>query len=231
MRGHGLAGLYKGQVPTLWRESIGYGVYFLTYEKLVQRDMRLNNYRRQDVSSAKAVLYGATAGYVLWAFIYPIDVVKSRIQTDGFSSADGRKYASTLDCLKKVWKAEGANGFLRGLGPTVIRYVARSWFPLEDRDLCVPLQFAVCKRRDVPRVRACQSRAQQLVTRAYHLFDVRLPSPLLAMSSIEHRPFFPSIYLLVAVLSEATLVMSARGHKQRMLVPRNRSHSSVCYGR
>ncbi|KZV94646.1 mitochondrial carrier with solute carrier repeats [Exidia glandulosa HHB12029] len=117
---HGLAGLYKGQVATLWREGTGYAVYFLTYEKLIEREMRVNNIKREEVSSVKAVLFGATAGYALWAIIYPIDVIKSRIQTDGFAGPE-RKYGSTLDCLRKVWRAEGANGFLRGLGPTLIR--------------------------------------------------------------------------------------------------------------
>ena len=50
-------------------------------------------------------------------------MIKSRMQTDGFSPADGQKYTSTLDCVRKVWKAEGAGAFVRGLGPTLIRSV------------------------------------------------------------------------------------------------------------
>ncbi|KAH7097225.1 mitochondrial carrier with solute carrier repeats [Auriculariales sp. MPI-PUGE-AT-0066] len=117
-KAHGLAGLYKGQVPTLWREASGYAVYFLTYEKLVQRDIRIGQQTREDYSRG---LLWRDCGYALWAVIYPIDVVKSRIQTDGFGDKDGRKYSGMLDCVRKVWKAEGAQGFLRGLGPTVIR--------------------------------------------------------------------------------------------------------------
>lgn len=48
--------------------------------------------------------------------------MKSRIQADGFAGAD-RQYASTLDCVRKVWRREGLNGFTRGLGPTLVRYV------------------------------------------------------------------------------------------------------------
>lgn len=77
---HGVAGLYKvrgcarhvladaraqGQVATLWREGIGYAAYFLTYEKLMEREMRVHNVKREDVSGAKAVLFGATAGYAV----------------------------------------------------------------------------------------------------------------------------------------------------------------------
>jgi len=61
----GIAGIYKGQAVTLLREATGYGVYFLTYEKLVQREMAKRNIRRDQISPTNAVLYGATAGYAV----------------------------------------------------------------------------------------------------------------------------------------------------------------------
>ncbi|KAL5528726.1 YMC2 [Sanghuangporus sanghuang] len=120
MSQHGIAGIYKGQVPTLAREGIGYGAYFWAYEKLMQREQR-EGVRREDVSPVKAVLFGAAAGYALWFCVYPIDMIKSRMQTDGFTSADGRKYQSMLDCVRTVWRTEGINAFTRGLVPTLIR--------------------------------------------------------------------------------------------------------------
>jgi len=118
---HGIAGIYKGQVATLAREASGYGVYFWTYEKLVQREMAQKGIRRDQLNPAKAVLYGAASGYTLWAVIYPIDMIKSRMQTDGFSPSTGQKYKSTLDCLRTIWRTEGISAFTRGLGPTLIR--------------------------------------------------------------------------------------------------------------
>ncbi|KAJ3865566.1 mitochondrial carrier domain-containing protein [Lentinula novae-zelandiae] len=118
---HGIGGIFKGQGVTFLREATGYGVYFLAYEKLVQREMRLKGIRREELSPMNAVLYGAAAGYALWAVIYPIDMIKSRMQTDGFTPTTGRKYASSLDCAKQVWRSEGPKAFLRGLGPTLIR--------------------------------------------------------------------------------------------------------------
>jgi len=121
LRSNGIAGIYKGQVPTFAREAIGYGAYFWAYEKLVQREMAQKGILRDQISPLNAVLYGAAAGYALWACIYPIDMIKSRIQTDGFSAEDGRKYNSTLDCVRKVWRTEGIKAFTRGLTPTLIR--------------------------------------------------------------------------------------------------------------
>ena len=64
-RAHGISGIYKGQAVTLLREASGYGVYFLAYEKLVQREMRLKNIKREEISPSHAILYGATAGYAV----------------------------------------------------------------------------------------------------------------------------------------------------------------------
>ena len=64
-RQRGIAGIYKGQVVTLWREASGYGIYFWAYEKLMQREMAKKGIRRDDVSPVNAVLYGAAAGYAV----------------------------------------------------------------------------------------------------------------------------------------------------------------------
>lgn len=55
-------------MPPLSRRS-----YFFAYEALMQRHLRQTGLRREDVSPGFAVLYGAAAGYALWATIYPFD--------------------------------------------------------------------------------------------------------------------------------------------------------------
>ncbi|KAJ7143415.1 mitochondrial carrier domain-containing protein [Mycena crocata] len=118
---HGVPGVFKGQGVTFVREAAGYGVYFLAYEKLVQREMAQKGIKRDQLSPVNAVLYGAAAGYALWAIIYPIDMIKSRMQTDGFTGATGRKYKSSIDCVRTVYRTEGIAAFTRGLTPTLIR--------------------------------------------------------------------------------------------------------------
>jgi len=78
---NGIAGIYKGQAVTLLREAAGYGVYFLTYEKLIQREMTKKGIRREQVSATNAVLYGATAGYAVSSITYLLllDCLLSRI--------------------------------------------------------------------------------------------------------------------------------------------------------
>ncbi|KZV73508.1 mitochondrial carrier [Peniophora sp. CONT] len=118
---HGIRGIFKGQNVTFLREAAGYGVYFTAYEKLVQREMRMKGIRRDQISPAKSVLYGAAAGYALWAIIYPIDMIKSRIQTDGFSPATGQKYTGAWHAFRTVLATEGPAALMRGLIPTLIR--------------------------------------------------------------------------------------------------------------
>jgi solute carrier family 25 carnitine/acylcarnitine transporter 20/29 len=62
---HGVAGLFKGQCVTFLREATGYGVYFLAYEKLIQREMTQKGIRRDQISPMNPILYGAAAGYAV----------------------------------------------------------------------------------------------------------------------------------------------------------------------
>lgn len=63
----GIAGIYKGQGVTLLREASGYGVYFLTYEKLVQWEMAKKGIRRDQIKPINSIAYGAAAGYAVSA--------------------------------------------------------------------------------------------------------------------------------------------------------------------
>ncbi|KAI7875030.1 mitochondrial carrier [Lichtheimia hyalospora FSU 10163] len=120
-RSHGLAGIYKGQGITMAREFQGYGAYFFAYEWLVRKSMERNNLTsRADLPSWEVMLYGAGAGYAMWGTIYPMDAVKSKLQTDGFAGS-AKKYSSALDCVRKTLAAEGAAGFFRGIGPCLLR--------------------------------------------------------------------------------------------------------------
>ncbi|KAF8458226.1 mitochondrial carrier domain-containing protein [Kalaharituber pfeilii] len=113
-------GLYAGSVVTLLREAQAYGVWFLTFEYLMSRELRRPNVRREDIPSWKVALYGGLAGEALWLASYPFDVVKSRMQTDEVDRSN-RKYKNMRDAFKKTWAEQGARGFWKGIGPTMVR--------------------------------------------------------------------------------------------------------------
>ena len=134
-----LRGLYRGQSVTFLREAQAYGVWFLTFEYLMNLDMRRNSYTRDQISSVKLAFYGGLAGEALWISSYPFDVVKSKMQSDGFAAASStssssqssrppagpiypaQRYSSMRDCFNQTWREEGMRGFWRGIGPTLIR--------------------------------------------------------------------------------------------------------------
>ncbi|KAH7085371.1 mitochondrial carrier protein-like protein [Paraphoma chrysanthemicola] len=114
-----LAGVYRGTAVTFLREAQAYGVWFTTFEYLMNADSRRTNTPREQISTWKVAAYGGLAGEMLWISSYPFDVVKSKMQSDGFGAA--QKYSSMRDCFAKTWRAEGARGFWKGIGPTLLR--------------------------------------------------------------------------------------------------------------
>lgn len=74
---------------------------------------------RKDIETWKVAAYGGLAGEALWLSSYPFDVVKSKMQSDGFGK--GRRYVGMVDCFRQTWRGEGMRGFWRGLGPTMVR--------------------------------------------------------------------------------------------------------------
>ena len=77
-----------GFTATFLRESIGTSLYFGTYNYLKD-----NNYN--------SFISGSSAGVISWIFIYPFDVIKTRLQSG----------------LDKNWKqAIKRGGFTNGLG-------------------------------------------------------------------------------------------------------------------
>lgn len=113
----GALGIMRGYVPTLVR-GMGTGIYFMTFEKLVARDMRDHKIIRSEIPGWRMCLYGGVAGCCMWAASYPVDFVKTKLQTD---SLDTPKYRGVKDVVVAVYKARGVKGFFKGFVPTMLR--------------------------------------------------------------------------------------------------------------
>lgn len=112
-------GIFKGLAPTLFRESVGMGMYFATYEALIKEEVNKHpTIQRSDIPGWKLCLFGGLSGYSLWATIYPVDVIKSKLQTD---SLNNPSYRSILDVIKDIKIKNGIKGFYRGFLPTMLR--------------------------------------------------------------------------------------------------------------
>lgn len=109
-RASGLSGLYLGGVVTALRDSIGYGFYFWSYELSTRH--WAGSATMAPYEAARVLLCGGLAGIVTWASVFPLDVLKTRVQTQ----AEGRPRRGALQLARQIHAGEGASAFFRGLG-------------------------------------------------------------------------------------------------------------------
>lgn len=72
--------LYKGFKYTVFRESIGFAIYFTIYNQLTKY-INNNNEENFKLKLAKSGIIGALSAFFAWIPIYPIDVNKTLIQS------------------------------------------------------------------------------------------------------------------------------------------------------
>ena len=70
--------------------------------------------------SIDAFLLGSISGAVGATVVYPIDLVKTRMQNQRSKVVGELLYKNSIDCFKKVIKNEGVLGLYRGLGPQLV---------------------------------------------------------------------------------------------------------------
>jgi len=116
-RTEGVRGIFRGQLSTVLREAPAFGTYFLSFEVIsrVLSGSKTSN----EASSGAIFMAGGFAGMSSWLVSYPMDVVKSRIQSDG--AFGPKRYNGIMDCIRLSVKEEGYSVFTRGLNSTMIR--------------------------------------------------------------------------------------------------------------
>lgn len=90
----------------------------------------------QIIESAYRFTLGSLAGATGATAVYPIDLVKTRLQNQRISSDIGEKlYKNSLDCFRKVIKFEGVAGLYRGLLPQIVGVAPEKAIKLTVNDL------------------------------------------------------------------------------------------------
>ncbi|CAE7927112.1 CTP1 [Symbiodinium sp. KB8] len=114
----GIAGLYKGITPTALRQASSVGVRFMLYEPTKSLYMKLTG--QDKPNTFITMMSGGTVGGLSVILNNPIDVVKSKIQSQSKSDLPP-KYTSTMQCFRSVLAEDGMRGFAAGLLPRVVR--------------------------------------------------------------------------------------------------------------
>jgi len=66
--------------------------------------------------------FGSISGSVGATSVYPLNLVRTRLQASG-SSGHPERYTGVMDVATKTWKRDGWRGFYRGLFPTLAKVV------------------------------------------------------------------------------------------------------------
>lgn len=111
IQNRGIGGLYKGFGATLLRDVPAYAAFFATYEFL--KNIGANP--EDEGSFINVVFAGGVAGMVYHTSTYPIDVAKTRLQTQSDTMP---MYRGLWDCIKALYRS---NSLFRGFWPTAIR--------------------------------------------------------------------------------------------------------------
>lgn len=143
LRREGIKGLFRGWTPLVLRDvplqTVFFGSYMVysTVFQMAADTLALPNWDPfgwgsttvtitttasgdQPVPGWKAFIAGGLAGSTAWMVIFPVDVVKSRMQTEMVGAGDGAGLSFRGTALS-VWKEGGVRAFHRGLGSAVLR--------------------------------------------------------------------------------------------------------------
>jgi solute carrier family 25 S-adenosylmethionine transporter 26 len=144
LRQRGVRGLYAGYVPTLMRNAPSNMISFSAYEGLKALATAVQRRRRRAAATGGSVTggvvggglgggsgagataealpsfvtaaAGALAGALAACATHPLDLVKTRLQTQGLAPVAGRAlYAGVAGTLRSVVAEEGVRGLARGL--------------------------------------------------------------------------------------------------------------------
>ncbi|XP_072947224.1 mitochondrial thiamine pyrophosphate carrier-like [Epargyreus clarus] len=136
VRNEGTGSLFKGLMPTIAQIAPHAGIQFAVYKLFAENILtRIEFFQRANTMSAAIessltanLLAGSIAGFVSKTAIYPFDVVKKRLQIQGFQqhrySFGKQMYCKgALHCIRLTISEEGLLALYKGYGPSMLKAV------------------------------------------------------------------------------------------------------------
>eukprot|EP01113_Clastostelium_recurvatum_P045378 TRINITY_DN7791_c0_g1_i2.p1 TRINITY_DN7791_c0_g1~~TRINITY_DN7791_c0_g1_i2.p1 ORF type:complete len:335 (+),score=41.36 TRINITY_DN7791_c0_g1_i2:129-1007(+) len=119
---NGITGIYQGFMPHLLRNIPAGSLYFGSCEMIRQYYADKNHIPKSQLQIYHNLIGGGVGGFLYWSIFFPIDVIKSSIQTDAINKNE-RKYKGIVDCASKLYQEGGWRRFYRGYSPCLLRSV------------------------------------------------------------------------------------------------------------
>ena len=114
----GLVGFFRGNGLNVVKVAPESAIRFYTYEMLKEYIMKSKGEDKSDIGTSGRLMAGGLAGAVAQTAIYPIDLVKTRLQT-----YEGGRIPSLGALSRDIWIHEGPRAFYRGLVPSLLGMV------------------------------------------------------------------------------------------------------------
>lgn len=141
----GILGLYAGYSATILRNLPAGVISFSSFEYLKAAVLRKT--KKPNMEPLQSVCCGALAGAISAFLTTPLDVVKTRLMTQGVGIKAGLKseiaasaYKGFLSTLIQIWREEGWLGLTRGIRPRVLHsscFAALGYFAFETARLTI----------------------------------------------------------------------------------------------
>lgn len=115
----GVRSVFRGSTATLARDGPGSAAYFATYEYIKRKLTPVDPDTGKpsgSLSLPAITCAGAAAGVAMWIPVFPVDTVKSRLQT-----MEGKPTVGGI--VSGLYKAGGLKAFFPGFGPAIARAV------------------------------------------------------------------------------------------------------------
>ncbi|KAG2383291.1 hypothetical protein C9374_004628 [Naegleria lovaniensis] len=123
----------RGFAITTLRES-GLALYFGSYEATIRllqsiHTRRDNNNHSHPIKPPTwhSLIGGGIGGLVFWTVMFPIDLIKTRIQIDSIQSlnttSSTRSYVSSWEMMKRIYLENGVFGFYSGYKSAILRAI------------------------------------------------------------------------------------------------------------
>ncbi|CAI5480062.1 unnamed protein product [Closterium sp. Yama58-4] len=109
----GVRGLYAGYGSFLLRDLPFDAIQFAIYEQL---KIQLKKTLKRDLKDPEMAVVGAVSGAITGAVTTPLDVIKTRLMTQGTSG----QYKGIIDCIQKTAAQDGVGALFKGVGPRVM---------------------------------------------------------------------------------------------------------------
>lgn len=114
---NGLKTFYLGYTSHLIRNVLAGGIHLGSYDIIRENIAKYKNINIRDIKIHENLLAGALSGVIFWSVVYPIDTIKSNLQSDNVNK---RNFKGIIDCTKKLVPIKN---LYKGIVPCIIRAI------------------------------------------------------------------------------------------------------------